>query len=106
MSSINPEIMGLGPIGRVARHCSAGMTMDQIDRVEINEAFAAQVLPSAEQLGIDHAKLNVNGGADRARPPVRHDGRPHHVEVLDGLEDAGRSTASRRCAWAAVRASP
>ena len=54
------------------------MTIDDIDLVEINEAFAAQVIPSAKHLGIPMDKLNVHGGGDRPRPPVRHDRRPHH----------------------------
>jgi len=64
VSGLSPEIMGLGPVGASRKALAlAGMTIDDIDLVEINEAFAAQVLPSAEDLGIDHDKLNVNGGA-------------------------------------------
>ncbi|WP_456695354.1 acetyl-CoA C-acetyltransferase [Aeromicrobium sp. P5_D10] len=64
VSALNPELMGLGPVGASEQALKrAGMTIDDIDLVEINEAFAAQVVPSARQLGIDHEKLNVNGGA-------------------------------------------
>jgi acetyl-CoA C-acetyltransferase len=64
VSSIDPEIMGLGPIEASRRALArAGLTIKDIDLVEINEAFAAQVLPSAQQLGIPLDKLNVYGGA-------------------------------------------
>ncbi|WP_395104376.1 acetyl-CoA C-acetyltransferase [Actinomadura sp. SCN-SB] len=64
VTGLSPEIMGLGPVGASKQALAkAGMTIDDIDLVEINEAFAAQVLPSAEDLGIDIDKLNVNGGA-------------------------------------------
>ncbi|GAA4132652.1 acetyl-CoA C-acetyltransferase [Actinomadura keratinilytica] len=64
VSALSPEIMGLGPVEASRRALArAGMTIDDIDLVEINEAFAAQVLPSAEELGVDMDKLNVNGGA-------------------------------------------
>src|SRR5207247_5614212 len=54
VTALNPEIMGLGPIGASRQALGrAGMTIDDIDMVEINEAFAAQVIPSARQLGID-----------------------------------------------------
>ncbi|GAA3944933.1 acetyl-CoA C-acetyltransferase [Actinomadura viridis] len=64
VTGLSPEIMGLGPVEASRKALTrAGMTIDDIDLVEINEAFAAQVLPSAEDLGIDLDKLNVNGGA-------------------------------------------
>jgi acetyl-CoA C-acetyltransferase len=64
VTGLSPEIMGLGPVEASKRALArAGMTIGDIDLVEINEAFAAQVLPSAEDLGIDLDKLNVNGGA-------------------------------------------
>jgi acetyl-CoA C-acetyltransferase len=64
VSALSPEIMGLGPVEASKRALAlAGMTMNDVDLVEINEAFAAQVLPSARELGIDEDKLNVNGGA-------------------------------------------
>ncbi|HZZ49471.1 MAG TPA: acetyl-CoA C-acetyltransferase, partial [Pseudonocardia sp.] len=64
VSGLSPEIMGLGPVEASKKALAlAGMTIDDIDLVEINEAFAAQVIPSARELGIDEDKLNVNGGA-------------------------------------------
>ena len=64
VTGLNPEIMGLGPIEACRQAMKrAGMTIDDIDLVEINEAFAAQVIPSARHLGIPDDKLNINGGA-------------------------------------------
>jgi acetyl-CoA C-acetyltransferase len=64
VSGLSPEIMGLGPAEASKKALAlAWMTIDDIDLVEINEAFAAQVLPSARELGIEEDQLNVNGGA-------------------------------------------
>ena len=64
VAGVKPQVMGLGPIPsskKAFRH--AGITADQIDRVEFNEAFAAQVLPSLRDLGIPADRTNVNGGS-------------------------------------------
>lgn len=64
VSALSPEIMGLGPVEATRQALErAGLTVDDIDLVEINEAFAAQVIASARELGIDEDRLNVNGGA-------------------------------------------
>jgi acetyl-CoA C-acetyltransferase len=64
VSALSPEIMGLGPVEASRRALAqVGMTIGDVDLVEINEAFAAQVLPSARDIGVDIEKLNVNGGA-------------------------------------------
>ncbi|GGN22465.1 acetyl-CoA C-acetyltransferase [Streptomyces fuscichromogenes] len=64
VSGLSPEIMGLGPVEASRRALArAGMTVDDVDLAEINEAFAAQVIPSARDLGIAEDRLNVNGGA-------------------------------------------
>jgi len=64
VTGLSPEIMGLGPIEASRQALArAGMAIDDIDLVEINEAFAAQVIPSYQELGIDLGRLNVNGGA-------------------------------------------
>jgi len=61
---VPPEIMGIGPVPAIRAVIeSAGLKIDQIDRFEINEAFAAQTLACERELGLDHAKVNVNGGA-------------------------------------------
>jgi acetyl-CoA acyltransferase len=59
-----PEEMGLGPVYAIPKALKlAGLTLDQIDLIELNEAFAAQSLAVMQQLGLDPAKVNVNGGA-------------------------------------------
>ena len=64
VSALSPEIMGLGPVEASRRALAqAGMTIGDIDLVEINEAFAVQVLASAHDLGLDMDRLNVHGGA-------------------------------------------
>jgi len=64
VAGVNPACMGIGPVEAVPRALAgAGLTIDQIDLVELNEAFASQVLASARELGIEEERLNVNGGA-------------------------------------------
>ena len=90
VSALNPEIMGLGPVDacRIAL-ARAGMTINDIDLVEINEAFAAQAVPSAKQLGISWDKLNVNGGAIALGHPFGMTGARIMATLLNGLEDTG-----------------
>ncbi len=64
VSALSPEIMGLGPVEATSRALArAGLTIEDIALVEMNEAFAAQVVPAARRLGIDEERLNVYGGA-------------------------------------------
>jgi acetyl-CoA C-acetyltransferase len=92
VSGLSPEIMGLGPIEASKQALArAGMTIDDIDLVEINEAFAAQVIPSADELGIDYDKLNVNGGAIALGHPFGMTGARITATLINGLEDAGKS---------------
>ncbi|MBR9843346.1 MAG: thiolase family protein, partial [Rhodobacteraceae bacterium] len=64
VAGVAPEEMGIGPIVAIPRLLKrAGLTIDEIDLWEINEAFAAQLLPCRDKLGIDPERLNVNGGA-------------------------------------------
>ena len=89
VSALHPEIMGLGPIDACRQALDrAGMTIGDIDHVEINEAFAAQVLPSADELGIDHDKLNPNGGSIALGHPFGMTGARIMTTLLNGLEDA------------------
>jgi acetyl-CoA C-acetyltransferase len=61
---VRPDVMGIGPVPAIkAVIARAGLTLEDVDRFEINEAFGAQVMACARELGIDEAKLNVNGGA-------------------------------------------
>ena len=89
VSALNPEIMGLGPIDACRQALGrAGMTIDDIDHVEINEAFAVQVLGSADELGIDLAKLNPNGGSIALGHPFGMTGSRIMTTLLNGLEDS------------------
>ena len=88
--------MGLGPIGAVRQALGrAGMTIDDIDLVEINEAFAAQVIPSAKHLGIDLDKLNVNGGSIALGHPFGMTGARIMTTLLNGLQDDGQEVRPR-----------
>jgi acetyl-CoA C-acetyltransferase len=90
VTGLNPEIMGMGPVEACRMALArAGMTIDQIDQVEINEAFAAQVLPSMKHLGIDPEKLNPNGGAIALGHPFGQTGARIMTTLLNGLEDSG-----------------
>ncbi len=93
VSALNPEIMGLGPIEACkAALARAGMTIDDIDMVEINEAFAAQVIPSADELGIDMVdQLNLNGGAIALGHPFGMTGARIMTTLLNGLADRDKS---------------
>ena len=74
-----PEYMGVAPIGAIGKALDrAGMTIDDVDIVELNEAFAAQVIPIMAECNIPLEKMNPHGGRDRPRTPVRHDGRADH----------------------------
>ena len=87
VSALNPEIMGLGPIEASRQALArAGMTIDDIDLVEINEAFAAQVVPSAKHLGIDWDKLNVHGGAIALGHPFGMTGARIMTTLIHGLQ--------------------
>jgi acetyl-CoA C-acetyltransferase len=89
VTGLDPEIMGLGPIEAIRQVLArAKMTIDDIDLVEINEAFAAQVVPSARTLGISYDKLNVHGGAIALGHPFGQTGARIMTTLLNGLEDA------------------
>jgi acetyl-CoA C-acetyltransferase len=90
VAAVRPEIMGLGPIPAVrAVLKQAGLTMDDIDLVEINEAFAAQVLPCRDELGIDPEKLNINGGAIALGHPFGMTGARIMTTLLNNLDSVG-----------------
>lgn len=99
VSGLSPEIMGLGPVEATRRALAlADLTIDDIDLVELNEAFAAQVIPSAEDLGIDHDKLNVHGGAIALGHPWGSTGARLTTTLLNGLrEREGRFGLATLC---------
>ncbi len=87
VSALNPEIMGLGPIKASKQALGrAGLTINEIDLVEINEAFAAQVIPSAWDLGIPFDKLNVNGGAIALGHPFGQTGARIMTTLIHNLQ--------------------
>lgn len=90
VSGLSPEIMGLGPVDASRQALArAGLTVDDMDRVEINEAFAAQVIPSARELGVDEERLNVNGGAIAVGHPFGMTGARITSTLINALADAG-----------------
>ena len=90
VSALNPEIMGLGPIEASKQALQrAGLSINEIDLVEINEAFAAQVIPSARELGIPVDKLNVNGGAIALGHPFGQTGARIMTTLIHNLQSRG-----------------
>ncbi|WP_148615885.1 acetyl-CoA C-acetyltransferase [Nocardioides rubriscoriae] len=93
VSGLSPEIMGLGPIEATKNALKyAGMSIGDIDLVEINEAFAAQVVPSYQELGIDLDRLNVNGGAIAVGHPFGMTGARLQNTMLNSLDWHDKST--------------
>ena len=87
VAAIRPEIMGLGPIPAVAKVLEqAGMTIDDIDILELNEAFAAQVVPCRDEWGIDPEKLNPFGGAIALGHPFGMTGARIMTTLLNNLD--------------------
>jgi len=87
VTALSPEIMGLGPVEASRQALArAGMAIEDIDLVEINEAFAAQVIPSYTDLGIDLDKLNVNGGAIAVGHPFGMTGARITTTLLNSLQ--------------------
>ncbi|MGF6822768.1 acetyl-CoA C-acetyltransferase [Microbacterium sp. ZKA21] len=90
VSGLSPEIMGLGPVDASRQALSrAGLAIADIDLVEINEAFAAQVIPSARELGIDEERLNVHGGAIAVGHPFGMTGARITSTLINGLAATG-----------------
>ncbi len=87
VTALSPEIMGLGPVEASKQALArANMTIDDIDLVEINEAFAAQVVPSYQDLGIDLDRLNVNGGAIAVGHPFGMTGARLQNTMINSLQ--------------------
>ncbi len=87
---VAPEIMGIGPVPAIQAVLEkAGLSLDQIDRVEINEAFGAQVIACARELKLDENKLNVNGGAIAIGHPLAATGIRLSVTVARELKRSG-----------------
>ncbi|MEU2031379.1 acetyl-CoA C-acetyltransferase [Nocardia amamiensis] len=87
VSALSPEIMGLGPVEASKQALArAGMSIDDVDLVEINEAFAAQVIPSARELRVDFDKLNVNGGSIAVGHPFGMTGARITSTLINSLQ--------------------
>jgi acetyl-CoA acyltransferase len=86
VAGVPPRVMGIGPIAAIPKAlAAAGMTMDQIDLVELNEAFASQSLAIIRTLGLDTEKLNVNGGAIALGHPLGCTGAKLTVQLFNEL---------------------
>ena len=93
VSGLSPEIMGLGPVEATRNALKhAGMSINDIDLVEINEAFAAQVVPSYQDLGIDIDRLNINGGAIAVGHPFGMTGARLQNTMLNSFDFHDKST--------------
>lgn len=90
VTGLNPEIMGLGPVAASQQALErAGLSIKDIDIVEMNEAFAAQVVPSMRELGISEDQLNPYGGAIALGHPFGMTGARIMTTLLHGLDDRG-----------------
>ncbi|ASR36297.1 acetyl-CoA acetyltransferase [Prauserella marina] len=93
VSALSPEIMGLGPVEATRRALAlAGMSTSDLDLVELNEAFAAQVLPVVDELKLDIDKVNVHGGAIALGHPFGQTGARLTTTLLNGLAFRGGQT--------------
>lgn len=91
ITGCDPDIMGIGPVPATKAALErAGMTLDQIDLIEINEAFAGQILAVAKELGIDESKLNINGGAIALGHPLAATGTRLVLTLLYQLKRLGK----------------
>lgn len=89
-AGVSPEIMGIGPVPAVMKALKlAGLTLDDIDLIELNEAFAAQALAVVKELNIERSKLNVNGGAIALGHPIGGTGAILTVKIMNELERRG-----------------
>lgn len=86
-AGVAPEIMGIGPVEAIPKALKlAGLTLEQIDLIELNEAFAAQALAVIQQAGLDPAKINVNGGAIALGHPLGCTGAKLTATILHELK--------------------
>ncbi|MEI7643485.1 MAG: acetyl-CoA C-acyltransferase [Chloroflexales bacterium] len=90
VGGVEPEVMGIGPVVAIPKALKlAGLSLGDIDLIELNEAFAAQALAVVRELGIDITKVNVNGGAIALGHPLGCTGAKLTVQILDELERRG-----------------
>ncbi len=90
VGGVEPEVMGIGPVVAIPKALKqAGLTLADIDLIELNEAFAAQALAVIRELGLDEEKTNINGGAIALGHPLGCTGAKLTVQILDELEQRG-----------------
>ena len=90
VAGVEPDIMGIGPAPAARKALQkAGLTLDQMDLVEVNEAFAPQLVAVAKELGLDYAKTNVDGGAIALTHPLAASGARITVHLLHELKRRG-----------------
>lgn len=83
VGGVDPDIMGIGPVAAVPKALKlAGISLDDVDIIELNEAFAAQAVPVMRELGMDHSKVNVNGGAIALGHPLGCTGARQTVTMM------------------------
>jgi len=86
VAGVEPRIMGIGPVAAIPKALkNAGLKLDDIDLIELNEAFAAQSLAVVKELGIDRSKVNVNGGAIAVGHPLGSSGARLSVQLFNEL---------------------
>src|SRR5690606_35261297 len=91
VAGVPPEVMGIGPVAAVPRTLRrAGLTLDDLDLIELNEAFAAQALAVIRELELDPARVNVNGGAIALGHPLGCTGAKLTVQLLHELRRQGK----------------
>ncbi len=90
LSGVAPELMGIGPIGAIQKVLKqTGLSVSDIDLVELNEAFAAQALAVMREVGLDQSKVNVNGGAIALGHPLGCTGAKLTTTLLHEMERRG-----------------
>jgi acetyl-CoA acyltransferase len=86
-AGVSPDYMGIGPVAAVPKALKiAGLRLEEIDLIELNEAFAAQALAVIKELGIDHNRLNVNGGAIALGHPLGCTGAKLTATILNEMQ--------------------
>ena len=91
VAGVDPLIMGIGPVNAIPLALEqAGLTLDEIDLIELNEAFAAQALAVIQEAGLDPAKVNVNGGAIALGHPLGCTGAKLTTQIINELDRQGK----------------
>jgi hypothetical protein len=107
VAGVDPAVMGLGPMPATRKALErAGLTVADLDLVELNEAFASQSIACIRELGLDPARVNVDGGAIALGHPLGASGGRLIATLVHGLRGPAAATVWRRCASASARESP